>query len=69
MRDHRARRQHFAHDEAGPRASGLGAILAQHQLVQRIQFPWHHFQLLGFVAGQALFVQVFGQHSWISCVM
>ena len=31
-------------------------------MIQRLQLPWNHFELLGFVAGQAFFVQVARQH-------
>ncbi len=56
-------------NSAGERAA-FRAILAQHQLVQGIQAPRHHFQLLRLVAGQSAFgYRSSASTRWISWVM
>ena len=54
--------QPLAGDEQRRQRTAFGKIIAQHQLVQRIELPRHHFQFLGFIAGQALRIKIARQH-------
>ena len=55
-------RDEFAHDEQCGQRAAFRTILAQHQLVERREFPWHHLEFLGFVARQSLRVEISRQH-------
>src|SRR3954462_3936586 len=54
--------QPFAGDEQRRDRTSLRTILAKHQFVQRFHWPWHHVELLGFVAWQAMGIQVAREH-------
>src|SRR3546814_5422053 len=54
--------QVFARDEQRGDGTAFGEILAQDQFMQGIEFPWHHVELLGFVARQAFWLQVAREH-------
>src|SRR3546814_8431047 len=54
--------QVFARDEQRGDGTAFVEILAQDQFMQGIEFPWHHVELLGFVARQAFWIQVAREH-------
>jgi hypothetical protein len=52
----------FLDDQQCGQTASFRAVFAQHQLVQTIQPPRHHFQHFRLVANQALRIQILGQH-------
>src|SRR3546814_20128175 len=49
--------QVYARDEQRGDGTAFGEILAPDQFMQGIEFPWHHGELLGFVARQAFWLE------------